>query len=314
MKSDDNMRENYIDVAKGIGIILVIAGHLFPYGENISSTIFSFHMPLFFFLAGMVYKEKCVTNKEFIEKKTKRLIIPYLKFLSLGLIITLIIKPWRDELSFRRVLIDMYLAAPNSLHVGQIWFLVCLFNVSVIFFFLNKYIRNRGYKTKGKIIILIGISVVAELISLIIRDGFPYLPLKIDAAVMALVFYAFGYWVVSDTNSSFLKLRTNINININIIVLLLVVSFSWCNGWSNIADLNFHNPVLYLFFAFSGITLTVLLSKRLENIVFLQFIGRNSLEIFALHSFGLYGYSTALSYWLGTDIIFGINMPYVFVW
>lgn len=43
------MRNYHIDVAKGIGIILVIAGHLFTYKSVISMMIFSFHMPVFFF-------------------------------------------------------------------------------------------------------------------------------------------------------------------------------------------------------------------------------------------------------------------------
>ena len=44
----------WIDIAKGLGIILVIAGHLFRYDSYISTVIFSFHMPLFFFFAGLV--------------------------------------------------------------------------------------------------------------------------------------------------------------------------------------------------------------------------------------------------------------------
>ena len=43
----------YLDFAKGIGIILVIMGHtIFPVHEAISI----FHMPLFFFLAGITLK------------------------------------------------------------------------------------------------------------------------------------------------------------------------------------------------------------------------------------------------------------------
>ena len=37
-------RIEYIDIAKGIGILLVIAGHLFAYRGPISRWIFSFHM------------------------------------------------------------------------------------------------------------------------------------------------------------------------------------------------------------------------------------------------------------------------------
>ena len=41
-------RISYIDMAKGIGIILVVLGHsIFP-SENLTTWIYSFHMPLFF--------------------------------------------------------------------------------------------------------------------------------------------------------------------------------------------------------------------------------------------------------------------------
>lgn len=49
-------REKYIDYAKGIGIILVILGHV-SVPNPIITYIFSFHMPLFIFLSGMVFRQ-----------------------------------------------------------------------------------------------------------------------------------------------------------------------------------------------------------------------------------------------------------------
>lgn len=41
-----NIKNNYISIAKGIGIILMVAGHCrFPY---LLDFIYMFHMPLFF--------------------------------------------------------------------------------------------------------------------------------------------------------------------------------------------------------------------------------------------------------------------------
>ena len=42
------MRDTTYDNAKGIGLILVILGHLLPFGNLQSSIIYSIHMPLFF--------------------------------------------------------------------------------------------------------------------------------------------------------------------------------------------------------------------------------------------------------------------------
>ena len=42
----------WIDVAKGIAIILMIIGHTVKFGTYSRNFIFSFHMPLFFILTG----------------------------------------------------------------------------------------------------------------------------------------------------------------------------------------------------------------------------------------------------------------------
>jgi len=67
-------RLDWIDIAKGYGIILVIFAHLKNWSFN--NYIYSFHLPLFFFLSGYVFK----ANNTFLDsilKKIKGLIIPY---------------------------------------------------------------------------------------------------------------------------------------------------------------------------------------------------------------------------------------------
>lgn len=57
-----NNRLEYIDIAKGIGILLVVFGHssLVLHIENI--WIHSFHMPLFFIITGMCFNENKYSN------------------------------------------------------------------------------------------------------------------------------------------------------------------------------------------------------------------------------------------------------------
>lgn len=46
----------WVDVAKGIAILLVIIGHTVNFGSATRNFIFSFHMPLFFILSGYTFK------------------------------------------------------------------------------------------------------------------------------------------------------------------------------------------------------------------------------------------------------------------
>ena len=75
----------WIDIAKAICIILVVIGHYIPeihplwYGE-MRNVIYTFHMPLFMFASGYIYiaTKKEISYSDFIWRKVKRLMVPYL--------------------------------------------------------------------------------------------------------------------------------------------------------------------------------------------------------------------------------------------
>ncbi len=86
----DTARTSWVDYAKGIGIVLVVYGHVvgggvasamhmpafFPLSRSI---VYLFHMPLFFFLSGM-FVEKSLAgtgNGEFLRRKLRRIAYPY---------------------------------------------------------------------------------------------------------------------------------------------------------------------------------------------------------------------------------------------
>lgn len=80
----EKTRDIAFDIAKGIGIVLVVIGHYEPadspawYVEFVRF-IYGFHMPLFFFIAGFFYDRS--TRKEsyrsFVWGKFQRLMVPY---------------------------------------------------------------------------------------------------------------------------------------------------------------------------------------------------------------------------------------------
>lgn len=68
-------RIRYFDIAKGLAILCVIAGHLGIKGIN--SVVFTFHMPVFFVISGYFLSDKGKVE-EFIQKKVQQLLIPYI--------------------------------------------------------------------------------------------------------------------------------------------------------------------------------------------------------------------------------------------
>ena len=134
------------------------------------------------------------------------------------------------------------------------------------------------------------------------------LPLKIDTAFAGLIFYSLGY-LFSSNNSieGFNNKKKNI---IYILALFIISSYSGSNGTVNICELIYGDFYLYLFFSIIGIIMVIVLAKTIESCRLFNFIGKNSLFIFSLHSFGLYGYAALLSCIKGEDKRIMVNLSF----
>ena len=74
-----HMRYGYIDILKGIGVVLMILGHMHFCDDIFNKYIFGFHMPLFFIISGFLY-QKPDSIHDTLVKKSKTLLVPYLFF------------------------------------------------------------------------------------------------------------------------------------------------------------------------------------------------------------------------------------------
>lgn len=77
-------RQPVFDIMKGMAIIAVVMGHFDDIPVILSRFIYSFHMPLFFIVAGYFY-HPCASLSEKIYGDFKRLIFPYL--LTFGILL-----------------------------------------------------------------------------------------------------------------------------------------------------------------------------------------------------------------------------------
>ena len=100
---DEKNRIAYIDVAKGIGIILVVCGHVigegeksFKYSNILHDYIYSFHMALFFIISGILLEKKYKQNdKYYLENKInssiRNLLIPYFLWSIIYLVFSILV-------------------------------------------------------------------------------------------------------------------------------------------------------------------------------------------------------------------------------
>ena len=128
----------WVDYAKAIGIILVVYGHvargLYHAGIGIptylysivDTVIYSFHMPLFFFLSGLFFYKslKKQGGKNLISSKVDTLIYPYLVWTILqGSLEAFLSDYTNGKVTYQEVLSLLW--SP----IAQFWFLYALFFV-----------------------------------------------------------------------------------------------------------------------------------------------------------------------------------------
>lgn len=75
-EASTNNRIPFIDIARGIAMLCIIAGH---FGIiSINRIVYTFHVPLFFVLSGFVYSKKADSLGERIKGNVLKTIVPYL--------------------------------------------------------------------------------------------------------------------------------------------------------------------------------------------------------------------------------------------
>lgn len=71
-------RIEYIDIAKAFAIFCVVLGHTVSSDTFLKTVLYSFHMPVFFMLSGMVMQKKGEFSLGvYLKKKARLLLVPY---------------------------------------------------------------------------------------------------------------------------------------------------------------------------------------------------------------------------------------------
>jgi len=290
-------RYDYLDVARGLGIIAVIWGHITSHWSG--NFVYLFHMPLFFIISGMLFRrEKYNSFFSFIKIRSHRLLVPY----AIYSIVTWCI--WASFNYFGHKDVDSYLApllqtifAQGSgqffLHNSPLWFVPCLFAIEIMYFFISKY------KDVYVILISSAIATVSMILEYFYGESYLYLlPWNFDAAMMALPFYAIGNIAMRHLNHKSIndwvasnKIRCFSLVIISFIVI--GVSLIWF-GSPSMGYSYYGNEIMFYIRAFIGSIATIILSSLISNsnacfyiyeklVEFLKWMGKVSLDVMCTH-------------------------------
>lgn len=275
---------DWLYIVKAFAIFLVVLGHN---DSKITTWIYSFHMPLFFFVSGYLFSvKKDIPVWEFIIKKGRALLMPHFIF-SIGLFIFWFIigRKYGNPLSqtysvFWNFIGILYAQKIEWMDWGVfMWFLPCLFVVTIAYFFISRL----------AIIYQMLVLVVSMFIGFgLSKYQFDYI-WSLDTAFTAIVFYGIGY--ISKHEISFELPVSKLILYIGIL-LFLSIQISVINGNVDLRSNHLGNNLIYFYVgAISGILLIICVSRLFvllfEVPFFMKYLSINSMLIFILHNLSL---------------------------
>lgn len=303
----DKVFSEKINLLKAIAIALVVSGHLeFRIFDMFPP--YSFQIALFFFISGMLFKDKYLNNvQEFIKRRSKSLLLLYFIYSAFYLIVTIIIakltgKFWGMEISLKNFFITPFLNGHQFDLSCPMWFVPQLFITLLTFLFIERNIKD---KLKTPIYTLMCFA------SIPLSKAFPLtlVFLVVIRTMFSLFFVHLGHLYTTKING-----KVNIftpQILAFVICLQAVlwhfnrdflpsqgVGLSYVLVWARF-DNQLIVPVLTsitgIWFSLFFVEITY---NYLKNIKFIKLMGENTYHIMANHLFVMY---------LITAIIFKLN-------
>lgn len=254
-------RLSWLDVLKGIGIVLVAIGHIYS-NRTVFNWLYSFHMPLFFLAAGWVYKEKSVLID--IKRRIQTIVVPYFSFGLLVLLYWQVIeRRFRNsDMSFMDSLLGLFSGCYDNLDFNvHLWFLPCFFVTVALF----NILVNLGGKKIAYIV-----SALMSLIYVVLP--MPELFWGLNRVFKYIGFYAVGVFLAGrETKIADRNVGTGVAA-----VVLLTVNFL-------LSLYNLTTGLMWFVTALIGVTAMILISQIVNENKILQYFGRISLIVLCIH-------------------------------
>lgn len=277
-------RIGWIDITKGITILLVILGH--TVGNIIRGVIFSFHMPLFFVLSCTTFKLS-VDNNQFISKTEKafcHLIIPAVVLYGLQII-------WNIIKNFPSIVLKSYLIerinvfvygsgvnvnimGANVPAIGIPWFLIALFLGRSLFDYLHLKLNNKQFMVAIIICTLAGVAF----------GKLQWLPLSFDIALSIMPFFYFGDYLKNvDMKNKTLQYGC---ISLGVWVITLLICYVTKHTYMELACRRYTLFPLCYITAIAGTMFISYFSSIIERLKMMKpfmYLGKNSMYMLWIH-------------------------------
>lgn len=271
-------RFGWIDQVKGFTIFLVVYGHNFPFTEKY---IYTFHMPLFIMVAGFFHPK--ATTFMSINKRFRTIMIPYFIWASFLFAFWFLIGRNYGEstqfgLSPIKNLIGIFYSQGDKDYMNwgiPLWYLPALFITFLLLYGVQKIKNNLLRNTALCLIPIIGFAYT--------RFTAVNLPWSINIAMVALLFYAFGFYFFDKIQKLPVKYAAFVMISMGLINLMLY----HYNTKIDMYRAYYGNEIFFIVSGISGSLFVLCFFKIFPVFKFLEFVGKFSLVILALQGLSM---------------------------
>lgn len=308
VKSKERLTE--VDIARGIGIVLVVIGHCIPDVLRIKQLIYLFHMPLFFFLSGYCFRgqtEEPILH--YILRKVKSLYIPFVLCNCFALIFhqffcKIGIYPQESLFTsvgqFAQYFIRILMCVKMEDIVAPLWFLPILMIVSISSFIAWRIVKKLGWSENMFRISVLFIYTAAFLMP---RTGLS----------RAYILWALGVLIF---NVGYLAREKRILEHISTRMLagfcvLLLLGAQMCD--INLIQMRIGNPITYAVFGIAGICVVMKITEAVSGFgaSVLAYLGNKSLYILEWHYYAFLVITIPCQYLIQRSILLnGVFVSY----
>ena len=304
-------RIEYIDIAKGIGMILVIIGHCAGIPNWLNRFVFSVHMPLFFILSGYTFSTKRNPSiKESIKKNAKALLIPY----AVSCIIIIAVNTILAVIRHQDVLHEFELWTVSAIYgsgthylpvfdtwgipitfIGALWFLLAMFFARILFDLI--------LRSKTPFLWTVA-SFFAGYVS---ARQIGWLPFSFQGGMCAVLFMYIGYVIRKNDLFRWDKIHWTLKV---LMLAFWMYCVKFCGHLYMVSN-SYYDGFLDIIGAVSGTFIIVYISQGLEKLtvfrVPLSALGRISLGVMCAHCIVLDCFPTSN---IAGSLLYRTGVPY----
>lgn len=276
-------RDQSIDVAKGIGMLMVVFGHT---QSQYIQLVYQFHLPLFFFLSGVVFNEKKVDNiKKFVLNKIKNLWLPFVKYEMVFLLLHNVFSAmgfytersncalnYTPMDTIKRAFLILSMGFGEKL-AGPLWFLISSFEIVITFGLITFILRKLKVQENIQLMLIAIVGICSYLIG-----SATDLPRMGSQSLIGLLFFSVGYLYKGLKEKVSYKLFPAI-------ICTAIIGICYEVNYVDISHLEINHKILLMISGLAGCYWTLYISKTLPQTIarVFEYCGKNTISVLALH-------------------------------